>query len=64
MRFFRTFEGKKISWACLKISVLILIDHWKAYFVALLISCTVENNEGSSATSFGLYWRPLDKSLT
>ena len=51
-----------------------LIFHWKAHFViltkllfkpfvALIILCTVENNEVSSTNSFGLHWRPSDTSL-
>ena len=65
---------KITSWACLEISGLKLIFHWKAHFVilvkslfksfvAFLILCTVANNEVSSANSFGLHWRPSDKSL-
>ena len=61
-------------WAWLEISVLKLIFHWRAHFVILvksffkafatfLILCTVTNNEVSSANSFGLNWRPSDKSL-
>ena len=66
--------GKIPSWACSEISGLKLIFHWKAHFVilvkslfksfvAFLILCTVANNEVSSANSFGLHWRPSDKSL-
>ena len=62
------------SWACLEISGLKLIFHWKAdfgvlvkslfkSFVALLILCTVANNEVSSTNRFGLHWRPSDKLL-
>ena len=57
---------KITSGACLEISGLLLIFHWKAHFVilvkslfklfvALLILCTVANNEVSSANSFGLH---------
>ena len=63
----QTFCKKKItSCACLEISGLKLIFHWKAQFVilvkslfksfvAFLILCTVANNEVSSANSFGLH---------
>ena len=69
----RSFAGKKTSWACLE-SGLKLIFHWKANFLilgkslfksffALLILCTVTNNEVSSANSFRLNWRPSGKLL-
>ena len=56
---------KIISWACLEISALKLIFHWKVHFVvlvkslfksfvAILILCTVANSEISSVNSFGL----------
>ena len=65
---------KITSWACLEISGLKLIFHWKTHFVilvkslfksfvALSILCTVASNEVSSANSFALHWRPSDKSL-
>ena len=75
MACYRPFIGKKMTlWACLEISGLKLIFHCKIYFVilvkslfksyiALLILCTVANNEVSPANSFGLHWRPSNKSL-
>ena len=57
---------KVTSWACLEISGLKFIFHWKNHFVilvkslfksfvALLILCTVANNELSSPNGFGLH---------
>ena len=62
-------------WACLEISGLKLIFNWKCHVVilvkslfksfdALLILCTIVKIEVSSVNSFGLRWRPSDKSET
>ena len=67
-------QEKIISWDCLEISGLRLIFVWKAHFVilvksllksfvALLILCTVANNEVSSSNSFELHLGSSDKSL-
>ena len=67
-------QEKIISRDCLEISGLRLIFVWKAHFVilvksllksfvALLILCTVANNEVSSSNSFELHLGSSDKSL-